>query len=171
VAAFVVLQLGALSSAGLQRSAEGRLDTFGRAMVGTWTGAATFTEDIPGVGKKGEKYSTTLVCSWAAGRAAVRCDGKEPQSTWAMLYYWDAGSRQIGYIGVNSGGGSGLGTVARGATSYTATEVGSTADGSRLDATYEIVFGNDGKSRTDTGTTIIKGVRTAWRDVYTKQER
>ncbi|MEQ1691672.1 MAG: hypothetical protein ABMA00_10320 [Gemmatimonas sp.] len=147
------------------------MEAFGGALAGNWVGEGSFVEDVQGIGKKGEKFASTLTCVWAAGRAALRCDGKEPQSTWVILYFWDAGTRQIRYVGVNSGGGSSLGTVAGRGPKFVATETGASADGGKLDATYEIAFEEGGNTRIDTGSTTVNRAKTPWRDVYRKRPR
>jgi len=142
------------------------LKDIGDLIVGKWTGEGTYSADYPGVGKKGEKFTSTSTCRWTAGQAAITCEGRENTSTWTSLYWWDSGSKEIKVIGVNPGGNFDVGTIAKQGAKLVWASAGSFADGRRVEYKYEVTFQDNGNTRVETGATILAGVRNEFREIY-----
>jgi hypothetical protein len=51
------------------------LKDVGDLLVGRWTGEGTYAADYPGLGKKGEKFTSAYTCRWVSGQAAIECEG------------------------------------------------------------------------------------------------
>ena len=142
------------------------LKDVGDILVGRWTGEGIYAADYPGIGKKGEKFTSTITCRWVAGQAAVQCEGVENKTTWTAFYWWDAGSKQVKTLGVNSGGNYDEGTITKQGTKLVYASAGSFADGRRVEYKGEMTFQDNGNTRIDTGATILNGVRNEFRDTY-----
>lgn len=156
---------------GAQQSAPMPLNDIGLLLVGSWTGEGVFAADYPGVGKKGEKFTSTVTCRWTAGRAAIACEGKDNQATWSAMYWWDAGAKVVRTVAVNSGGNFDQGTVAKEGAKLVWSSTGSFADGRRVEYKGETLFQDDGKTRIEAGATILGGVRSEFRDTYKRVDK
>ena len=143
------------------------LKDVGDVLVGKWTGEGIYAADYPGIGKKGEKFTSTMTCRWTAGQAALACEGGEnSKSTGITLYWWDAGSKQVRYAGANSGGNSDQGTIAKQGAKLVWASVGAFADGRRVEYKGETLLQDNGNTRIEVGATILGGARNEFRDTY-----
>lgn len=127
-------------------------------LVGTWTGEGVYAADYPGVGKKGEKFTTTFTCRWTAGRAAIACEGKDTHATWTSLYFWNPATKQIRVSGVDSGGNYDEGTVVVNGKTMTYATAGHFADGQKVEYQRSSSYEQNGSIEAFTGKTILKGI-------------
>jgi hypothetical protein len=142
------------------------LKDIGDLIVGRWTGEGIYAADYPGIGKKDERFTSTITCRWIAGQAAIECEGVENKSTWTAFYWWDAASKQAKYVGVNSGGNYDQGTITKQGAKLVWASAGSFADGRRVEYKGETAFQDNGNTRIETGAVILNGVRNEFRDTY-----
>ena len=168
VAGLAAALLAAPSTAYCRQATPSQLQAIGDLMVRTWTGEGVFAADYPGVGKKGDKFTSTATCRWAAGKAAIACEGKDNQATWTSLYFWDPAVKQVRLTAVNSGGNFDQGTVTKQGDKLVGSTAGSFADGRKVEYKWETTFAQNGSVRVETGATILNGVRSEFRDTYKK---
>lgn len=142
------------------------LGDVGSLIVGDWTGEGIYAADYPGVGKKGEKFTTTHSCRWAAGRAAISCEGTWGNTPWVGSYWWDPVAKQVRSLRVNSGGNYDQGTISKQGPKLVWASAGSFSDGRNVEYRGETVFENNGNSFIDIGATILGGVRNEFRDTF-----
>jgi hypothetical protein len=142
------------------------LKDIGDLIIGHWTGEGVYAADYPGIGKKGEKFTSTVTCRWVAGQAAVQCEGVENKTTWTTFYWYDVPSKQVKYVDAHSGGNYAEGTMTKQGAKLVWASAGSFADGRRVEYKGETTFQDNGNTRIETGGTILKGVRNEFRDTY-----
>ena len=142
------------------------LKDIGDLIIGRWTGEGIYAADYPGVGKKGEKFTSTVTCRWVAGQAAVQCEGVENKTTWTTFYWYDALSKQVKYVDANSGGNYAEGTMTKQGAKLVWASAGILADGRQVAYKGETTFQDNGNTRIETGATILNGVRNEFRDTY-----
>lgn len=162
-AVFVAVSLSA--SSGPQQN-DTPLKDVGDLIIGEWSGEGIYAADYPGVGKKGERFTSAHTCAWIVDQAAIRCDGTGFATSSTSLFWWDAASKQVKNVGVNSGGNYSEGTVAKKGTKLVWESSGSFADGQRVTYKGETTFEDDGNTQISVGATILDGVRNEFRDVY-----
>jgi hypothetical protein len=158
------------ASFGQQQSAS-PLQDVGELLVGRWTGEGVYAADYPGVGRKGEEFTTTHTCGWVAGGAAIRCEGSHNETTWTGLYWWDAAAMEIKTVGVNSGGNWAEGTISKQGTSLVWASSGSFSDGRKVEYKGETTFQDNGNTYVETGATILDGVSNEFSDTYKRVAR
>lgn len=151
---------------GAQQAPASALNDVGQALLGSWTGEGVYAADYPGVGKKGEQFTSTHTCRWAAGEAVLLCEGKNNQTTWAGQYWWDPGAKVVRYVGANSGGAFDQGTIAKEGAKLVWASAGYFADGRKVEFQGETLFDDDGDTQIAVGATILGGVRNDFRDTY-----
>ncbi|MBA7691334.1 hypothetical protein ES703_99877 [subsurface metagenome] len=156
----------ALSVSPIPQQVGSPLKDVGDLIVGEWTGEGIYAADYPGVGKKGEPFTSTHTCQWTAGEAAVACEGSGSGSTWTALYWWDAGAKQVMYVGVNSGGNYDQGTFAKKGAKLVWESSGYFADGQPVTFKGETIFEDDGDTQIAVGATILDGAPSEFRDIY-----
>jgi len=142
------------------------LKDIGDLLVGNWTGEGTYAADYPGLAKKGEKFTSTSTCRWVAGKAAIECEGVSNKSIGATFYWWNAASKQVKYVGMDSSGRCREGTITKQGTKLVWEAVGIFADGRRYEGKGEATFQDNGNTRIETGTVILNGVQNEYRDTY-----
>lgn len=142
------------------------LGDVGALIVGNWTGEGVYAADYPGIGKKGEKFATTHLCRWTTGRAVIICEGSGKKSTWTTVYWWDAGAKQVKYLGLDSGGNSAQGTVAKQGAKLVWASAGSFADGTKVEYKGETTVQDNGNTYIEAGATILGGVPSEFRDTF-----
>ena len=142
------------------------LKDIGDLIIGHWTGEGIYAADYPGIGKKGEKFTSTVTCRWVAGQAAVQCEGVENKTTWTTFYWYDALSKQVKYVDANSGGNYAEGTMTKQGAKLVWASAGSLADGRQVAYKGETTFQDNGNTRIETGATILNGVRNEFRDTF-----
>ena len=157
-------------SFGQQESAS-PLQDVGELIIGSWTGEGVYAADYPGIGKKGETFTSTHTCGWVAGKAAIGCEGTVGQSTWTSLYWWDAGAKQIKYVGLNSGGGWAEGSVSKQGAKLVWASSGSLGDGQHVEFKGETTFQDDGNTYIENGATILDGVPSEFSDTFKRVSR
>ncbi len=87
----VLLTLGTLaSSVSGDDSAKADFLDYGRVMGGEWLGKITLWNDIPGIGKKGDKMTVRWVIKVTQGGNAIVGNGSDGQGTAASFYYYDS---------------------------------------------------------------------------------
>jgi hypothetical protein len=142
------------------------LQGIGDLIVGRWTGEGIYAADYPGIGKKGDKFTSTVTCRWVAGQAAVQCEGVENKTAWTTFYWYDVPSKQIKYVDANSGGNYAEGTITKQGAKLVWASAGSFADGRRVEYKGETTFQDNGNTRIEIGATILNGVRNEFQDTY-----
>jgi hypothetical protein len=162
----VALLAVAVSASPVPQQAGTPLKDVGDLLVGSWTGEGTYAADYPGLGKKGEKFTSTYTCRWVSGQAAIECEGVLNKSTSATFYWWNAGSKQVKYIGMDSSGRCREGTITKQGAKLAWEAAGSFADGRRFEAKGESTFQDNGNTRIEAGAVILNGVRNEYRDTY-----
>lgn len=84
--------------------------------IGNWIVENTLSEDVPELGKKGDKVIYRLVMSWAQNKSVMQmnftttgADGKTTPERW--MFGWDAVNKEIVYSGFGGLGGRVWGTA------------------------------------------------------------
>ena len=167
-AAFSVGVAVALAAAPAPKQPTTALQELGDLLVGRWTSDVTWAVDYPGLGKKGEKVMGFDVWKRVADGAALECDCLLGATCGRTLLWWDASTKQIRTLDVNSGGNWAQGTVTKQGTKWVWATAGSFADGRRVEYQSESTFSDNARSRVDAGATILDGVRNEFRDVFTR---
>ena len=126
----------------------------------------TWAVDYPGLGKKGEKVTGYEICRWTIDGTAIECEVFGGKVTGKAIYWWDAASKQVRDLELDSGGNWAQGVVSRQGTKLVISASGGFADGRRVDYKREDTFQDNGNTRIATGATILKGVRNEFRDTY-----
>ena len=160
-AIFLALGLSVLSV-----QADSPLKQLGDRLVGNWTEEGIRASDYTGISVKGESFTITVSCRWSAGQVALLCEGGDSRVGWLNFYWWDAGSKQVRFISVNSGGNSYMGTIAIQGKKHVWVSTGTLADGRPVEYSGETLFENNGETRTDLCANVIDGVRSEFRDTY-----
>ncbi len=161
-----VLFAVALSASSGPQQLNTPLKDIGDLIIGEWSGEGIYAADYPGVGKKGEPFTSNHTCEWIVNQAAIRCDGTGFSLSSTSLYWWDAASKQVRNVGVNSGGNYAEGTVAKEGAKLVWEASGSFADGQLVTYKGETTFRDDGNTQISVGATILDGVRNEFRDIY-----
>ena len=162
----VALLAVAVSASPVPQQAGTPLKDVGDLLVGRWTGEGIYAADYPGIGKKGEKFTSTITCRWVAGQAAVQCEGVENKSMWTTFFWYEAVSKQVKYVDANSGGNYAEGTITKQGAKLVWASAGSLADGRRVEYKGETLFQDNGNTRIEIGATILNGVRNEFRDTF-----
>ena len=144
------------------------LQAVGDMLVGNWTGEGVFAADYPGVGKKGEKFTATQTCKWAAGKSALACEGRANQSSWTGLTLWDPAAKQVRTMSVDSAGEFDQGIISKQGDKLVWSSTGHFADGRLVEYKGETLFQDNGNTRIEAGATVLAGVRSEFRDTYKK---
>ena len=166
LAAFLVA-VGLQAQSPAPQQAVTPLKDIGDLLVGRWTAESTFAADFPGLGKKGDKFTTTFTCRWVAGQAAIQCEGVLNKGTSAAFYWWNAASKQVKYVGMDSSGRCREGTITKQQGAKIAWEMaGSFVNGQRFEGKGEATFQDNGNTRIEAGTVTVNGVRNEYRDTY-----
>ncbi len=147
------------------------LKDVGDLLVGQWTGGGTYAADYPGLGKKGDKFTVTYTCRWVSGQAAIECEGALNKSTSATFYWWNAVSKQVKYIGIDSSGRCREGIITKQGAKLLYEAQGNFADGRRFEGKGEMTFEGNGNIRIDAGAVTLRGVRNEYRDTYKRVQK
>ena len=139
----------------------------GKRLIGTWSGSGTYSRDYPGVGKKGDKFTSRSTCRWAAGKSAILCEsvpGDARKGSSLQLIYWDPAKKKLRVTVVDSGGNfdQGIGSIE--AEKLVWTSFGNFADGRAVEYKWKTVFSNDGNTHVHTGFIEVAGVRNNFSD-------
>lgn len=156
----------AISTSAQPQGKDTPLSELGDLIVGRWMIEVTWAVDYPGRGKKGEKVTGFDICDWVVDKTAIKCEGYAGETTGISLYWWDAESKSLKIVGLDSGGNWSEGTIAKTGSKLEASSSGNFADGRRVKYEWETTFANGGNTRVETGATILNGVRNEFRDVY-----
>ena len=141
--------------------------TIGKRLIGTWSGSGTYSRDYPGVGKKGDKFTSRSTCRWAAGKSAILCEsvpGDARKGSSLQLIYWDPAKKKLRVTVVDSGGNfdQGIGSIEAGKLVWTS--FGNFADGRAVKYKWKTIFSNDGNTHVHTGFIEVVGVRNNFSD-------
>jgi hypothetical protein len=139
----------------------------GKRLIGTWSGSGTYSRDYPGVGKKGDKFTSRSTCRWAAGKSAILCEsvpGDARKGSSLQLIYWDPAKKKLRVTVVDSGGNfdQGIGSIE--AEKLVWTSFGNFADGRAVEYKWKTVFSNDGNTHVHTGFIEVAGARNNFSD-------
>jgi len=156
----------AISTPAQSQGKDTPLSELGDLIVGRWMSEVTWAVDYPGRGKKGEKVTGVEICSWVVDKTAIKCEGYAGETTWIGLYWWDAESKSLKSVGLDSGGNWAEGTIAKSGPKLEGSASGNFADGQRVKYEWETTFTNGGNTRIEKGATILNGVRNEFRDVF-----
>jgi hypothetical protein len=149
-----------------QQQAGTPLKEIGDLLVGRWMFEITWAVDYPGLGKKGEKVIGYEVCRWIADRAALECEFMGGKANGKSTYWWDATSKQVRVLDVDSGGNWAEGTVSKQGPKLACVLSGGIIDGNRVEYKWEISFQDSGNTRISEGATILNGVRNPFKDTH-----
>lgn len=130
---------------------------FCEAIQGRWVGDVTWVADWPGFGKKGDKVTAYFEGKIAEdGHALVgRFFGGTGSGT--SLIIFDAGAKQIKWIGVDSAGGVSHDIIYKDGKKWVDKSVGSKADGTKTEYLSTITISNNGNTHTWTGSGKVGG--------------
>jgi hypothetical protein len=146
----------------------------GKKYIGTWSGSGTYSTDYPGVGKKGDKFTSKSICRWAAGNSAILCEsvsGDARKGGGMQLIYWDPAKKKMRVTVIDSGGNfdQGVGSVEIG--KFVWVSIGNFADGRAVRYEWETVFSSDGNTHVHTGFIIVGGVRNNFSDTLKRVDK
>ena len=159
---FMAVASGAVASASSME-----FQAIGQKYIGTWSGSGTYSTDYPGVGKKGDKFTSKSTCRWAAGKSAILCEsvpGDARKGSSLQLIYWDPGKKKLRVTVVDSGGNSDQGIGSIEADKLVWTSFGSFADGRAVKYEWKTVFSGDGNTHAHTGFIKVSGVQSNFYD-------
>lgn len=139
---------------------------FGDLIVGRWISDVTWAVDYPGLGKKGEKVTGFDAWRWVVDGAALECDWLLGATSGRTIMWWDASTKQVRTLDVDSGGNWSGGTVVKQDAKWVWVRKGSFADGRNVEYRSETTFQDNGRTRVDAGATILGGVRNEYRDIF-----
>jgi hypothetical protein len=160
------LSMAVASGAGASESSM-EFQAIGKKYIGTWSSSGTYSTDYPGVGKKGDKFTSESTCRWAAGKSAILCEsvaGDARKGNSMQLIYWDPAKKKLQVTIVDSGGNfdQGLGSIEAGKIVWAS--FGNFADGRAVEFQWETVFSNDGNTHIHTGFVKLDGVQNNFAD-------
>ena len=146
----------------------------GKRLIGTWIGSGTYSRDYPGVGKKGDKFTSRSTCRWAAGKSAILCEsvpGDARKGSSLQLIYWDPAKKKLRVAVVDSGGNfdQGIGSIEAGQLVWTS--LGNFADGRAVEYKWKTIFSSDGNTHVHTGFIEVAGVRNNFSDTLKRVAR
>ena len=153
------------SAANASEGARKGLDELGDLLIGRWRWEINLATDYPGVGKKGDKVAGYETCRSMADRTAIECEFLFGKATETWFFWWDASSKRIKSLGLDSGGNWYEGTISKQGTKLVWMVSGSFADGRPAQVESETTFEDNGDTRVIAGATIVGGVRNEFRDV------
>ncbi len=173
VLAGALLFMAVASGAGASESSM-EFQAIGKKYIGTWSGTGTYSRDYPGVGKKGDKFTSKSTCRWAAGKSAILCEsvpGDARKGSSMQLIYWDPAKKKLRVTVVDSGGNfdQGIGSIELGQFAWVS--FGNFADGRAVEYEWETVFSSDGNTHTHTGFVKVDGVRNNFSDTLKRVAR
>ena len=106
---FFVLSLAAVAFA-QEAKPTATFDDFlewGKRLEGRWVGEIKLVADWPGYDKKkGEVVQGNVTYRWRADKKAIEEIAFEAQAECRRLHFWDAGTKQIKILNIDSGGTS-----------------------------------------------------------------
>jgi hypothetical protein len=146
----------------------------GKRLIGTWIGSGTYSRDYPGVGKKGDKFTSRSTCRWAAGGSAILCEsvsGDAKKGNGMQLLYWDPAKKKLRMTVVDSAGNfdQGIGSIDAGILEWSS--VGNFADGRPVEYEWKTTFSNDGNTHVHTGFVKVDGVASKFSDTLKRVVR
>ena len=154
------------SGAGASESSM-EFEAIGKRFIGTWSGSGTYSTDYPGVGKKGDKFTSKSTCRWAAGRSAILCESVAEDArkgNGMQLIYWDPAKKKLRVTVVDSGGNFDQGTGSMEAGSVEWASFGNFADGRAVEYKWKTTFSDDGNIHIHTGSVKVDGIRNNFSD-------
>ena len=128
---FVIIAIGIASVSNSQEPSDSTpqvLKEFGEFTIGRWTGEGTLEDDVPGLGKKGEKIvgqaetrwdleGTVITCRWSFGAA---------KGTWIAT--WDPVKKAVKRYHFSSTGNHQIATVSQKKNKWIGKIVGSSEE-------------------------------------------
>ena len=154
-----------------QQATRADFNEFAKVMAGRWVGQVTFIADWPGQGKKGEKVTAYCENRIAKDGNAITTECFGGTGSGVSVIVYDAGAKQIKEMGVDSGGTTFTNIYTKvSATKWAQTQVGSLADGSKIEGKYEANITENGNTWNWSGPTTIAGkkqddLHDVWRKV------
>jgi hypothetical protein len=142
---------------------------WGNRLQGRWVGKITLIADWPGYDKKkGEVVQGLVTYRWCVGKKAIEESALEGQAECRRLHFWDAGTKQIKIVNIDSGGTSWTACIGRDGDKWPWTVEGHLPDGSKMEGTGVDTLKADGEFIVD-GTVLVGGVKQPpLHDVYQK---
>ena len=142
---------------------------WGKRLEGRWVGEIKLVADWPGYDKKkGEVVQGNVTYRWRADKKAIEEIAFEGQAECRRLHFWDAGTKQIKILNIDSGGTSWTACIGRDGDKWPWTVDGSLADGTKMGGSGVDTFTPDGKFIVD-GTILLGGEKQPpLHDVYQK---
>lgn len=167
------LFMAVASGAGASESSM-EFQAIGKKYIGTWSGSGTYSTDYPGVGKKGDKFTSKSTCRWAAGKSVVLCEsvaGDARKASGMQLIYWDPAKKKLRVTVVDFGGNfdQGIGSIEAG--KFVWVSFGNFADGRAVEYEWETVFSGDGNTHVHTGFVTVGGVRNNFSDTLKRVDK
>ena len=161
------------SGAGASESSM-EFQAIGKRLIGTWAGSGTYSRDYPGVGKKGDKFTSRTTCRWAAGGSAILCEsvsGDAKKGSGMQLLFWDPAKKKLRMTVVDSAGNfdQGIGSIAAGMLEWSS--FGNFADGRVVEYKWKTTFSNDGNTHAHTGFVKVDGVQSNFSDTLKRVNR
>ena len=168
VALAVSMVLGQADTSDIARR---ELKEFGDAMVGRWMGEITLDTDVPGVGKKGDKFHGYCTIEWILDRTAIQWDWNLGSVTGRSITVWDARNKQIKEYGTDTSGEIFEKTVTKDGEKWISQFISTAADGTKSGATDTTTIEDGGRTHVHVGTNRLRGSeklpdsRDAWKRV------
>ena len=143
-----------------QESTRADFDEYCKAMVGTWRSNVTLPQDMPGLGKKGDKFKVRAVNTLAVNGNAIVGKGDEGKGGAVSLTYYDAEKKQIKGV-VAFAGGTVISAIVSKQDNGKWESIRATVkpDGTKTERTSTLVITDEGNTHTWTQ----DGVSNVWR--------
>lgn len=145
------------------------LQEYGDVLVGRWVGDITLVADWPEVGSKGEKVVAYETVRWILDGHALEVEGRVGTGAGKTIIVWDPVSQTIREYGTSAGTGSWSGVTRKVDDAWITEGTGFLPDGTKTSGTSKLVFSDEGRVRTYTGSGHVGDEEhLPLHDVYTK---
>lgn len=147
------------------------LKEYGKVMVGQWEAREiVLAQDLPGVGKKGDKVSGRASCRWILDGAALAWEWQFGGVQGRGLNFWDPAAKQLKGFGVDATGTISHEVVTKEGEKLVARSEAVFPDGKRRKVTDTLTVEEGGATHIHVGSdNIVDGVpQTGYRDVWNR---
>ncbi|MBN1851873.1 MAG: hypothetical protein JW829_04085 [Pirellulales bacterium] len=124
------------------------LKEFGEDFVGHWVGESTLPDDMPSIGKKGEKVTGHSSVRWILGRKAVEGNWRAGNLSAKWVAVWDAADKEIRVYGVTSQGDISVSRMSKNGDKWIWDTSGVSVDGKQRSAFEEMTISDNGSTHT-----------------------
>jgi hypothetical protein len=147
--------------------ADDLLKEYGDLIVGRWVGKVKLIADWPGTGKQGEIVVGHLAVRWISDKKGLEDEWFGGNGTGKSIYVWDAKSKKIKQVGVDSGGTVAEWYIWKEKGKWVFEGGGCLADGEKFQGKGTVDVEDDGNTFTYVGSFTMDGKKLLdLRDVY-----